>query len=150
MSIAEQLLKSPQREALIADAAAVLNSEVADKRGLSGKLVKGAFAIVKGLKPGFVPHAIDDLLDDFVHRVEPFYSDWKESGSNGSCRDYFVAHGSNVAEALLDITDQRARNSVNKRLVKTYNRLRPKGREHVVAAMPRVGDLIHKHASALE
>ena len=150
MSISEQLLKSPQREALVADAAAVLDSEVSEKRGLSGKLVKGAFGLVKNRKPGFVPHAIDDLLDDFVHRVEPFYNDWKESGSSSSCRDYFVANGNNVAEALLAITDDRARQSVNKWLVKTYNKLRPKGREHVVAAMPRVGELIEKHAAALE
>jgi hypothetical protein len=54
-----------------------------------------------------------------------------------------------VAEALLSITDQRARQSVNKRLVQAYNKLRPKGREHVVAAMPRVGELIQKHAETL-
>lgn len=150
MSIAEQLLKSPNREALIADASSVLDAEVADKRGLSGKFVKGAFAVVKGFKPGFVPHAIDDLLEDFVRQVEPFYNDWKDSGDSRSCSDYFVANGGSVAEALLAITDDRAKKSVNKRLVKTYQKLRPKGREHVVAAMPRVGQLIEKHAAALD
>ena len=108
MSIAEQLLESPYREALVADATVVLNSEVADKRGLSGKFVKAGFAMVKGFKPGFIPHAIDDLLGDFVRQIEPFYLRWKESGSSQSCSAYFVANGPSVADALLAITAARA------------------------------------------
>ena len=150
MSIAEQLLKSPHREALVADATAILDTEVASKSGLSGKFVKLAFRGVKSFKPGFVPHAIDDLLDDFVRQIEPFYAEWKSSDDSRSCSQYFVARGGEVAESLLAITDQRARGSVNKRLVQAYSKLRPKGREHVVAAMPRVGSLIQKHAEELD
>lgn len=149
MSIAEQLLKPPHREALVADATAVLDTEVALKSGLSGKFVKLAFRGVKSFKPGFVPHAIDDLLDDFVRQIEPFYEEWKASDDSGSCSQYFVARSGEVAESLLAITDQRARGSVNQRLVQAYNKLRPKGREHVVSAMPRVGSLIQKHAENL-
>jgi hypothetical protein len=150
MAIAEQLLKSPNREALVADATTILDAEVAGKSGLSGKFVKVAFRGVKSVRPGFVPHAIDDLLDDFVRQVEPFYEEWKSSGDSRSCRDYFVARGVEVAESLLAITDGRARSSQNRGLVKAYNKLRPKGREHVVAAMPRVGDLIQRHAEKLD
>jgi hypothetical protein len=149
MSIAEQLLKPPHREALVADATAVLDTEVASKSGLSGKFVKLAFRGVKSFKPGFVPHAIDDLLDDFVRQIEPFYEEWKSSGDSRSCSQYFVARSGEVAESLLAITDQRARGSVNQRLVQAYNKLRPKGRDHVVSAMPRVGSLIQKHAEDL-
>ena len=70
MAIAEQLLKSPNREALVADATTILDAEVAGKSGLSGKFVKVAFRGVKSVRPGFVPHAIDDLLNDFVHQIE--------------------------------------------------------------------------------
>lgn len=150
MSIAEQLLKSPHREALVADATVVLDTEVAAKSGFSGKFVKLAFRGVKSFRPGFVPHAIDDLLDDFVRQIEPFYVEWKSSGDSRSCSQYFVSRGGDVAEALLAITDERARGSVNKGLVQAYKKLRPKGREHVVAAMPRVGSLIQKHAEALD
>ena len=150
MTIAEQLLQSPRREALVADATGVLNAEVASKRGLSGKFVKAGFAMVKGFKPGFVPHAIDDLLGDFVRQIEPFYIRWKDGGGGQSCSDYFVANGHSVADALLAITDDRANRSVNRTLVKTYKKLRPKGKEHVIASMPRVGDLIAKHADSLD
>ena len=150
MAIAEQLLKSPNREALVADATIILDAEVAGKSGLSGKFVKVAFRGVKSVRPGFVPHAIDDLLNDFVRQIEPFYEEWKSSGDSRSCRDYFVARAVDVAEALLAITDGRAKNSQNRGLVKAYSKLRPKGREHVVAAMPRVGDLIQKHAERLD
>ena len=149
MSIADQLLSSPKREALVADATRVLDDEVAGKRGLSGKVVKVAFRGVKSFKPGFVPHAIDDLLDEFVRRIEPFYDEWQSSGDSRACRDYFVARGGDVADALLAITDERAARSVNRSLVSAYNKLRPKGRQHVVDAMPRVGALIEKHAAGL-
>jgi hypothetical protein len=76
--------------------------------------------------------------------------EWKSSGDSRSCSQYFVSRGGDVAESLLAITDERARASVNKRLVQAYSKLRPKGREHVVAAMPRVGALIQKHAEALD
>ena len=104
---------------------------------------------VKSFKPGFVPHAIDDLLDEFVRRIEPFYDEWQSSGDSRACRDYFVARGGDVADALLAITDERAARSVNRSLVSAYNKLRPKGRQHVVDAMPRVGALIEKHAAGL-
>ena len=150
MSIAEQLLQPPRRDALVADAVKVLDSEVAGKSGLSGLAVKGAFKVVRGVRPGFIPQAIDDLLDPFVRRIEPFYDAWKSEGSGRSCKDYFVSRGGDVADALLAITDERARNSPNRTLVKTYQKLRPMGRTHVMDSMPRVGGLIERHTQGLD
>lgn len=148
MSLKEHLAQPGKREAIIQDATTVLNQEVADKRGITGVAVKAGFKVVRGLQPGFVPQAIDALLDDFVGKIEPFYDQWK-SGGTGTLRQHFVANGPAVADALLSITDGRAAKSPHKTLVKTYGKLRPKGKEHVVAAMPRVGDLIAKHTADL-
>ncbi len=148
MSLVEQLTQPGKRQAIVRDAAQVLDAEVADKRGLSGVAVKGAFKVVRGLKPGFIPDTIDALLDDFVKQVEPFFDSWKAKGT-GTLAQHFVANGPAVADSLLFITDERARKSPHKTLVKTYGKLRPKGKEHVVASMPRVGALIEKHAKDL-
>jgi hypothetical protein len=54
-----------------------------------------------------------------------------------------------MAEALLSITDQRARRASNKTMVKAYNKLRPKGKVHVEAATPGIGRVLDKHVGRL-
>ena len=148
MSIADQLLSSPKREALVADATRVLDDEVAGKRGLSGKVVKVAFRGVKSFKPGFVPHAIDDLLDEFVRRIEPFYDEWKSSGDSRTCRDYFVPVEamSPMRYSLSPTSGQHAREPQPRIGLQQAS---SKGRQHVVDAMPRVGALIEARGRTL-
>ncbi len=148
MSLKDHLTTPGKRELIIKDASKVLDAEVSDKRGVTGIAVKGAFKVVRGLQPGFIPNAIDALLDDFVGQLEPFYNDWKAGGS-GSLKDHFVKNGPAAADSLLKITDDRAAKSPHRTLVKTYGKLRPKGKQHVVAAMPRVGLLIERHTKDL-
>ncbi len=144
MSIAEKMLTPPVRGQVVKAAARVLDAEVADKRGVSGLAVKGAFKVVKGLAPNFTEQAIDDLLDDFVPKLLPFWEAWSADPGGKTCAQYFTANGPAVADALLSITDERAKHSRHRVLVKTYGKLRPKGKEHVVASMPRVGALIEE------
>ena len=145
MSVAEVLLKPPKREEIVRESQQVLDAEVADKKGVSGLAVKGSFKIVKGIRPGLIPQVIDGLLDDFMEKIEPFWQTWKDDDKGGSCKQHFIDNGPAVADALLDITDARAKRNKNKILVKTYMKLRPRGREHVIASMPRVGAMIEKH-----
>ncbi len=148
-SVADTLLQPPKRQEVIRDASKVLDDEVRDKRGVTGLAVKGAFKVVRGFRPNFVPTAIDDLLDDFVGKVEPFWAAWKDDPQGKSCQQYFVANGAQVADALLSITDERAQHSKHRTLVGAYNKLRPKGKQHVIASMPRVGSLIERHTKDL-
>ena len=149
MTVAEVLLKPPKREEIIRESERVLDAEVADKRGVSGLAVKGTFKVVKGIKPGLIPAVIDGLLDDFMKQIEPFWQSWKDSEGTGTCQQHFIDNGPAVADALLSITDDRARKNNSKVLVKSYQKLRPKGREHVVASMSRVGAMIEKHTKDL-
>ncbi len=137
-----------RRSNVVRDAERVLDAEVSDKTGLAGIAVKATFKVVKGLQPGFIPSAVDDLLEDFVRNIEPHWDAWRAS-KESSCGDYFVAHGAEVADSLLSVTDERAENTRHKPLKKAYLKLRPKGKEHVVAAMPRVGAMIERHTADL-
>ena len=144
------LTTEPERRAeLVRDAEKVLDAEVSDKRGLAGMAVKGTFKVVKNLQPGFVPRAVDDLLNDFVGALEPIWDRWAASDDTSSCKEYFVANAGDVADALLSITDGRAENTKHKPLKKAYGKLRPMGKEHVIAAMPRVGALVERHTADL-
>ena len=149
MSLAQKLTKDPERrKKLVQDATQVLDAEVAGKSGMSGLAVKGVFKVVKGLQPGFIPKAIDDLLDDFVVRIEPFYEQWTADHDGRDLRGHFVHHGSAVADALLGVTDDRAKHSKHKNLISLYGKLRPKGKQHVQEAMPRVGEMIDRQTAA--
>jgi hypothetical protein len=126
----------------------VLDAEVSDKGGLTGIAVKTTFALVRNLQPDFVPRAIDGLLDDFVGQIDPFYQRWEAAPGGKTMQQYLVANGGAVADALLSITDNRAAKTTHKVLKNAYEKLRPKGKEHVVAAMPRVGALLERHVKA--
>jgi hypothetical protein len=143
-SLKETLTTPGKRKEVIADCATVVDQEVASKGGISGLAVKAAYATVKALKPGFVPHAIDDLLDEFAEKLEPFYGQAQAAGQ--PIDQYLTAHAGEVAEALLGVTDGRAQKSKHGTVRKAYEKLRPSGKKHVMEAMPRVAQVIKRHA----
>jgi hypothetical protein len=144
-SLTDTVRDPAKRSAVLDDCVILIDREVAEKRGLTGIAVKGAFKSVKSLSPGMVRQSMDALLDDFSAQVEPFWQDC-QSGSEAP-RAYFARRKNDVANALLSITDQRARSSKHRVLVRAYKTLRSKAIEHIGAAMPRFGELLAKHAS---
>ena len=90
---------------VVADCEKLIEEEVGSK-GLLGIPIKAAYAIVKAVKPGFVPEVIDHMLDDFAGRLDPLYQQAK--ARNEPVTAYFGARTGEVAEALLAITDARA------------------------------------------
>ncbi len=145
MPALKEILTAPEkRKEVIADCAKLLDEEVASKSGFSGLAVKAAFATVKALKPGIIPHAVDDLLDDFAEKIDPFYQKAKETKQPTDA--YIAGHADEVAESLLSITDGRAARTKHGTIKKAYEKLRPTGKKHTMEAMPRVGRLIQKYA----
>ena len=141
-----ELAKNPDtRRAIVDDASAMLDPEVGDKSGLSGKAVKLAFRAVKGVSPGMIPMSIDALLDDFCVAMQPIWEECQASGQ--AARPYFQARSNDVANALLAITDARAERSTQRILKSTYSKLRGQAVKHISESMPRLADLIEKHAS---
>ena len=141
----EMLLAPGVRPKVIADCVQLINEEVDSKGGLTGLAVKGAYALVKAVKPGFVTEAVDHMLNDFVTRLEPF---WAEAqAKNEPIGPLLNGRAPQVADALLAISDERASRSTNASLKKTYEKLRPTGKKHVEQAVPRVGRLVQKYAS---
>ena len=127
------------------DCVVLIDAEVAGKKGLTGKFVRAAFKTVKSFKPGIVPMSMDALLDDFARKVDPHWGTCLSSGA--APRSYFVQNKNAIAMALLEITDERAEKSKHKVLVKAYKSLRGKAIDHIGEAMPRLADLVVKHAS---
>ncbi len=142
------LTEPSRRREVVRDAEALLDAEVDSKGGLSGLAIKGAFKVVKSFRPGIIPDTIDGLLDDFATRLDPFYQDHATKAGGRSIADYLTGRKSEVADALLAITDGRARVTRHTTLKSAYEKLRPEAKKHVEAAVPGVGRLIEKHARA--
>jgi hypothetical protein len=143
-SLREQIETGNKRAEVIDDALRVLDAEVADKSGLSGMAVKGAFKVVKGIQPGFLRTVVDKLLDDFLEALNPIYQEAVEQGSPPG--KHLESNAGRVADALLGITDARAERADRQVVKKTYEKLRPSAKKHVEAAAPRLGAMLERHA----
>jgi hypothetical protein len=146
LSLAEKLTQPPNRERVVSECVSLVDSEVKSKTGFSGIAVKSAYGVVTAVKPRFVAEVVDGLLDEWVQKLEPFYASWQTDGGGMPFPDYLVAHKVEAAEALLEVTDGRAKVSKHGTVRKMYEKMRPSAKKHVEEALPRLGTLVEKNA----
>ncbi|MGF1464663.1 MAG: hypothetical protein ACFCGT_00890 [Sandaracinaceae bacterium] len=144
-TLTDTLTSEERRGAVVQDTLTLIDSEVASKGGLGGMAIKAGYAAVKGLRPNFLQNVVHDLLPEFAASVEPFYDEAVAQDKKVS--SHFVAEKDRVADALLSITDRRAERTSNRVVKATYDRLRSSAKKNVVAAVPRLGELVERHTS---
>lgn len=147
-TLTDTLLRDGRRDALIEDLSTVVDQEVADKNGASGAILKTAFAAAKKMRPGLVHGALNRMLDDFVVALDPLYRDYRTSGAGPDFGAYLTGRPGEAANALLAVTDNRAERTSMESLRKAYKKLRPSAQKNVEEALPRLGSVIEKHATA--
>jgi Family of unknown function (DUF6918) len=131
------------RKAVVADACVLLDREVARTSGLAGMAVRSAYRLLKGLRPGMVPSAVDGLLDPFADHLDRFYQEHLTTGE--PLADILTAQRTSMAEALLSITDDRAERTSQASLRRAYQRVRGSARGYVEEAAPGIAALIDAH-----
>ena len=144
-TLRELLGSGDKRSSLIEDSLGVLDAEVNDKSGISGIAIRTAYKLVKGVSPGFLRQVVDHLMDDFLEALDPLYQE--AVTKNLPPRQHMQSNAGRVADALLSITDGRARNAKNQMVKGAYEKLRGSAKKHVEAAVPRLGELFQRHAS---
>lgn len=142
-ALTETLTQDTKKAAVVDDCCSLIDAEVADKGGISGLAIKAGYSAVKGVKPGFIKHTVTDLLPEFAAALDPLYQEAKQA--NQPVSTYFMSHASRVADALLTITDAKARHSKSGIVKGTYDKLRGTAKKNVEAAVPRLGRLIERH-----
>jgi hypothetical protein len=143
-NLTEALTADSKRAAVTDDCVALIDAEVADKGGLTGLAIKAGYRAVQGIKPGFIRQVVTDLLPEFAHVLESLYQEAKDGGRG--VRDHFNANAARVADALLSITDEKAKRSKSGLVKGTYEKLRGSAKKNVEAAVPRVAAMVEKHA----
>ena len=144
-TLAETFATPAKRPIVISDCCKLIDEEVDSKGGISGFAIKGGYKLVKGFKPGFIPEVVESLLPDFCTAVQPIVEDAQKQSRPVS--QFFSANRERVAEALLAITDERARRTRHNTVKSMYEKLRGLAKKNVEEAVPRVGALIQKHTS---
>ncbi|MGV1003667.1 MAG: DUF6918 family protein [Candidatus Nanopelagicales bacterium] len=139
-SLAQQLLDPRTRPAFVTATVVVIEDQVKAQRGPSGLALKAAYKVVNGVRPGMVSHAVDSLLPQFVTAMEPFYDEHLRTGQ--ALPELLSAQRSELADALLSVTDARAEHTGNKVLKGTYQRARGNAAKQLSAAAPAIGELL--------
>lgn len=135
----------PNRAKVIDDAARLVDDEVKSKGGISGLAIKAGYKAVTALKPTIIKEAVDGLLDRFVEKLEPFHISWQGAGKSPAFDQFLMNQKSNVGNALLSVTDDRAKKVENRTIKKAYESLRPQAEKHVLEAMPNFSRLLGKY-----
>ena len=143
----ESLLGEGLVDQVVSDCVALVNDEVAKKKGLSAVVIKGGLKVVSKIRPNILNDLFYSLLPSFVEKVAPLYERFiaLDEGTRGSFASYLSAHSSELASLLLEVTDRRAQVSKLGALVKVYQKLRPLAQEQIVGAVPALGTLLAKH-----
>lgn len=144
-TLQEVLTDESKKSQVIKDCCELIDAEVKDKGGISGLAIKAGFSAVKGIKPGFVEGAVEDMLPEFARVLDPIYQD--ATAQNKPVSDFFSANASRVADALLAITDAKAQRAKNPIAKGAYEKLRGSAKKNVEAAAPRLGKMIEKYAT---
>lgn len=136
MTTLSETLLTPERRPQTVDAlVGVVEAEVASKSGIGGAAIKTAYKAARKIDDRIVRRAIAGMLPDFLDRLDPF---WAARGAQPFGAT-LAAQGDAAAEALLSVTDARAANPKHAAAAKVYGMLRGKAKDHVLAALPRLG-----------
>lgn len=141
--LTETLLDPARRDQVVDTLVGVIDAEVADKKGLGGTVIKTAYSAAKKVGDGIVRKAVNGMLPDAAAALQPLWDD-KGTAPFGV---HLTAHSDRAADALLAVADSRANNPKHAAIAKIYNGIRPKAKQHVVEALPRLGTAVETLAS---
>jgi hypothetical protein len=142
----DQILLAPDVQPdVVADCQTLIAQEVADKSGFSGAAIKLAYKTANAFAPGYLQSMVEKMLPELVAALEPYWAAYTASGASGF-GDFLAKRGSEVAEAMLAVSDEHARMSRKAVILKAYGTVRGSASKHIEAALPALGALVEKYA----
>jgi hypothetical protein len=144
-TLQELFLNDENFPRLVADAQALVDSELANKGGISGTAVKAAYKAVTAFAPGYYQETLSSMLPDMLAQLQPYWADFGASGG-ADFGDYLAKRGDEVSESLLSVTDNMAQLSGRAAVVKAYQLVRGGAGKNIEAALPALGAMVQKYA----
>lgn len=141
-TLVEVLQDEARRRAVAKDGATLVDREVAAKRGIRAAALKAGYKTVKAIKPGIIEESMYALTPRFAPAIDPH---WAKAVQTGDPQRYFDERASEIAESLLGVTDERAKNAKNRVMLRVYNGLRGQAKKYTTESVPSLAGLIEKH-----
>ena len=141
----EMLLAPQVQPQVVSDCEALIDTQLSGMSGISGTAIKLAYKTVRTFSANHIHYMVETLLPRMADALQPYWADFNAT-SGGQFGDYLANREDEVSEALLAITDERAKGSGRPTIVKAYNTVRGNASKHVKAALPAVGALVQKYA----
>lgn len=142
MGLSEGLSNPDKKAKVVDDIGNMIEAQLASKSGISGMALKTAFAAIKGIKPGYINYAVEQLLPQSFTAIDPI---WNEGVQTGNPVDYLVNNRSRAANALLSVTDERIQKTQRQIVKGTYDKFRSSAQQHVEAAIPDFAQIIDQY-----
>lgn len=138
MSTLSTAVLDPATRPRVVDALLVLaDAEVSTKKGISGTMLKTAFAGAKKASESNVRKGVDRLLPGLARTLDPHYDAKGDLPFGTYLAD--PARSGQVADELLAVADSASARVEGNPLGRVYASFRGKAKEHVVAALPQLG-----------
>ena len=125
---------------VVTDCGEVVQAEVKDK----GLGIRTVFKLAQSAKPGLVEKALTKLMPDFARELDPFYEQYQSSDAE-SFSQYVALNASSVADAMLNVTDEKVQDVESKAIRCGYEKLRGKAQGEVAAAAPAIAAVLEKY-----
>jgi hypothetical protein len=139
-------LSDPNKKTkVVEDCCQMIDQQLAAKSGLGGMTLKAAFAALKGIKPGYIPHVVEMLLPECFDALDPI---WSEGTQKGDPVAHLESSRTQAAEALLHITDERVKASDRAIVRGTYDKFRKSAKGYVEEAVPDLARVIERYTKA--
>ena len=142
MGLSDQVLSPNNKAMVVDDCCKMIDQQLAAKSGMSGIAIKTAFSALKGVKPGYIPYIVEQLLPQFLTALDPL---WNEGIEKGDPAGHLVASRSETADAMLGITDARVKNTQRQIIKGTYEKFRGSAKKHVEEAIPDLAKIVDKY-----
>ncbi len=142
MKLSDQVLSPNNKAMVVDDCCKTIDQQLAAKSGMSGIAIKTAFSALKGVKPGYIPYIVEQLLPQFLTALDPL---WNEGIEKGDPAGHLVASRSETADAMLGITDARVKNTQRQIIKGTYEKFRGSAKKHVEEAIPDLAKIVDKY-----
>ena len=143
-SLKDMLTDDSRFDRVIHACEGLVESEVANKRGLSGGAVKAGYKVVKKVKPGIIGSALRALVPHFCDALDPVFQQALGEGAEGASDRFATSlrgDRSGTAERLLGVTDAKIADA-SAPVQKTYRGLRKTAKGHVEDAVPGLVDTL--------
>ncbi|MCK7637223.1 DUF6918 family protein [Corynebacterium pygosceleis] len=143
-------LTGANREAVVTDMAAFIDSSVSGLSGFTGMAVKGALGAARKADPDVVSKGVNRLLPEFCDALDPHWRSYRGDGAatdGGDFGGYLEKHGDEVTDSILAVADRNADNIGQPTVAKVYSSIRGKLTGIISDHLNGLGAVIEKHAA---